>query len=47
LKRAVEDFYLVPFATQVGTDIEKTQRRIGLHDLKLLGILVEEISMCE
>jgi hypothetical protein len=31
----------------MGTDIEKAQRRIGLHDLKFLRILVEEIPVGE
>jgi len=28
-------------------DVKDSKWRIGLHDLKLLGILVQEIAVCE
>jgi hypothetical protein len=31
----------------VRTDIENPQRRIGLHDLKLFGILIKEVAVGE
>src|SRR5665213_3109652 len=31
----------------MGTQIENAERRVGLHDLKLLRVLVEEVAVCE
>ncbi len=46
-KRGIEDLNLHTFPAQVRTDVEDPQRRIWLHDLKLLGVLVQEIAVRE
>ena len=41
----VEDLDVHAFLAQVRADVEKPQRRVRLHDLKFLRILVQEISV--
>ena len=35
------------FLSEMGADIENPQGRVGLHDLKLLGVFVKKIAVSE
>jgi len=43
----VEDIDLEAGAAEMRAQIQDAQRRVGLHDLHLLGILVEEVTVSE
>ncbi len=44
-KSGVEDFNGKALRTQMRREVENTQRRIGLHDPRLLEVLIEEIAV--
>jgi len=46
-KRGVEDLHGNALGAQVRGDVEDSQRNIGLHHLKFLGVLVEEVAVGE
>src|SRR6185312_7404865 len=46
-KGGVEDFNIEALGLQMRTQIKNAERRVGLHDLKLLRVLVEEVTVCE
>ena len=46
-KRGVEDFHGDALGAQMRGNVEDSQRNIGLHHLKLLGVLVEEVTVGE
>ncbi len=41
----VEDLDVEALLPQVRTEVQDAQRRIGLHDLHLFGVLVEEVAV--
>ena len=42
-----EDLHGNALGAQVRGDVEDSQRNIGLHHLKFLGVLVEEVAVGE
>src|SRR5581483_2416860 len=44
-ERGIVDLHAEALLPQVRREIQKAQRRIGLHDLLFLGVLTQEISM--
>jgi hypothetical protein len=44
-ERSIEYFDIEPLISEVRTQIQNTQRRVGLHDLKLFGIFVEKVTV--
>src|SRR5215472_10240654 len=46
-ERGIEYFDRKTLVTQVRADVENAQGGVGLHDLKFLGIFVQEISVSE
>ena len=46
-KCGIEYLRIKALLTQMRADVQDPQRRIGLHDLKLLGIFVKKIAVSE
>jgi hypothetical protein len=46
-ERGIENLGIQALLTQMRADVEYPERRVGLHDLKFLGILVKEIAVSE
>jgi hypothetical protein len=46
-KGSVEYIDIEALLSQVRAQIQNTQGGIGLHDLKLFGVFVEKVTVCE
>jgi hypothetical protein len=46
-KSGVEYVDIETLPPQVRAKIQNAQRGVGLHDLKLFGIFVEKVTVCE